>query len=114
MLLDIKMPQHFAMDEEYEGIEVLKEIKKLSLEMPVIMVTVFDTDIEKIVDSIKAGAFHYISKPLDPHYLALQVKKALKDRSLDRDVLHLKDVISIREEIEKPIITKRAIINGLV
>jgi DNA-binding NtrC family response regulator len=103
VLLDINMPQHFAMDEEYEGIEVLKEIKKLSPEMPVIMVTVFDTDIEKIVDSIKAGAFHYISKPLDPHYLALQVKKALKERSLERDVLHLKDVISIREEIEKPI-----------
>ncbi len=45
VLLDINMPQHFAMDEEYEGIEVIKEIKKLRTEMPVIMVTVFDTDI---------------------------------------------------------------------
>ncbi len=103
VLLDIKMPQQFAMDEEYEGIEVLKEIKKLRPEMPVIMVTVFGTDIEKIVDSIKAGAFHYISKPLDPNFLALQVVRALKERSLQQDVSHLKDVISIREEIEKPV-----------
>ena len=103
VLLDIKMPQQFAMDEEYEGIEVLKEIKKLRPEIPVIMVTVFSTDIEKIVDSIRAGAFYYIPKPLDPNYLALQVNRALKEISLQRDVLHLKDVISIREEIEKPI-----------
>ena len=103
VLLDIKMPPQFAIDEEYEGIEVLKEIKKLKPEMPVIMVTVFGTDIEKIVDSIKAGAFHYVSKPLDPNYLALQVKRALEERSLQRDVLHLKDVIRIREEIERPL-----------
>ena len=103
VLLDIKMPRQFSMDEEYEGIEVLKEIKKLSSEMPVIMVTVFSTDIEKIVDSIKAGAFHYISKPLDPNYLSLQVNRALKERSLQQDVLHLKNVIRIREEMEEPI-----------
>jgi DNA-binding NtrC family response regulator len=102
VLLDIKMVPQFAMDEEYEGIEVLKEIKKLNPEIPVIMVTVFGTDIEKIVDSIKAGAYHYISKPLDPNYLALQVNKALKERSLQQDVLHFKDIISIREEIGKP------------
>ena len=103
VLLDIKMPPQFAMDEEYEGIEVLKEIKKLNPDIPVIMVTVFGMDIEKIVDSIKAGAFHYISKPLAPDYLALQVKRALKERSLQQDFLHLKNVISVREEIEEPI-----------
>ena len=103
VLLDIKMPQQFALDEDYEGIEVLKEIRKLSPEMPVIMVTVFGTDIEKIVDSIKAGAFHYVSKPLDPSYLALQVNRALKERSLSRDVSHLKEVINIREEMEVPV-----------
>ncbi len=103
VLLDIKMPQQFALDEDYEGIEVLKEIKKLSPEIPVIMVTVFDTDIEKIVGSIKAGAFHYVPKPLDPNYLALQVKRALKGRSLSRDVSHLKEVINLREEMERPV-----------
>ncbi|MCK5010059.1 MAG: response regulator, partial [Deltaproteobacteria bacterium] len=103
VLLDIKMPQQFALDEDYEGIEVLKEIKKLNPEIPVIMVTVFDTDIEKIVGSIKAGAFHYVPKPLDPNYLALQVKRALKGRSLSRDVSHLKEVINVREEMERPV-----------
>ena len=80
VLLDIKMPAHFALDEEYEGIEVLKEIKKHHSELPVIMVTVFGTDIDKIIASIKAGAFHYIAKPLDPHFLALQVEKALREQ----------------------------------
>jgi len=68
------------------------------------MVTVFDADIEKIVDSIKAGAFHYISKPLDPYYLAQQVERALREQALRQDILYFKDVINIREELEKPIV----------
>jgi two-component system NtrC family response regulator len=103
VLLDIKMPPQFALDEEYEGIEVLKEIKKHHAELPVIMVTVFSTDIEKIIASIKAGAFHYIAKPLDPHFLALQVEKALREQSLTQDISYLHSVINIREELEKPV-----------
>ena len=103
VLLDIKMPHYFAIDDEYEGIEVLREIKKQNSDIPVIMVTVFTTDTEKIVDSIKAGAFHYIPKPIDPHYLALQVTRALKEGLLQRDISHLKDVINIREEIDQPL-----------
>ena len=103
VLLDIKMPPQFALDEEYEGIEVLKEIKKYHPELPVIMVTVFGTDIDKIVACIKAGAFHYIAKPLDPHFLALQVEKALREQSLTQDISYLHSVINIREELEKPV-----------
>jgi len=103
VLLDIKMPPQFALDEEYEGIAVLKEIRKHHAELPVIMVTVFGTDIEKIIASIKAGAFHYIAKPLDPHFLALQVEKALREQSLTQDISYLHGVISIREELEKPV-----------
>ncbi len=103
VLLDIKMPKHFAIDDDYEGIEVLKEIRKSNPELPVIMVTVFDTDIEKIVDAIKAGAFHYIAKPIDPHYLSLQVERALREHTLKQDINYLKGVITIREELEKPV-----------
>jgi len=104
VLLDIKMPAHFALDEDYEGIEVLKEIKKLNPALPVIMVTVFDTDIEKIVSSIKAGAHQYIAKPIDPHYLALQVERTLREQSLQRDLTYLKDIITIRDAIEQPMV----------
>lgn len=103
VLLDIKMPPHFALDEEYEGIEVLKEIKRHHATLPVIMVTVFGTDSEKIIASIKAGAFHYIAKPLDPQYLALQVENALKEQTLKQDISYLQGVISIRDELEKPV-----------
>jgi DNA-binding NtrC family response regulator len=70
ILLDYQMPQ-------MSGIEVLREIRKTSEDLPVIMITAYGT-IERAVETIKAGADEFITKPFDPDHLALVVNKALE------------------------------------
>jgi CheY-like chemotaxis protein len=61
VLLDIMMP---GMD----GIETLKEIKKIDPDLPVIMVTgVMDEEIAR--NAVRAGAYDYVTKPIDFDYL---------------------------------------------
>ncbi len=61
VLLDIMMPG-------MGGIETLKEIKKIDPSIGVIMVTaVIDEDLAK--RALEIGAFEYITKPINLHYL---------------------------------------------
>ena len=65
VLLDIMMP-------EMDGIETLKRIKKFDPDIPVAMVTaVWDNDEAK--KAFDAGAYEYITKPIDTEYLKLAV-----------------------------------------
>ncbi len=65
VLLDIMMP-------EMNGIETLKGIKALEPSIPVAMVTaVWDEDEAR--KAIEAGAYEYITKPIDMEHLKLAV-----------------------------------------
>ncbi len=55
VITDVKMPK-------MSGLEVLKEIKKVSPHTPVIMVTAYGT-IQNAVEAMKEGASDYILKP---------------------------------------------------
>lgn len=65
VLLDIALPGK-------NGIEVLKEIKKIDPDANVIMITAY-RDAEKVVEAFRLGAYDCIFKPFDFDYL----KKAL-------------------------------------
>ena len=70
VLLDIKMPPG------KDGIEVLREIKQMNPDVPVIMISghgTFDTAVE----ATKLGAFDYLSKPLDRDKLLITLRNAL-------------------------------------
>jgi len=61
VLLDVRMP---GMD----GIEVLRAIKKIRKDIPVVMITAYP-DEEKAKEATKEGAYDYIIKPFDLFYL---------------------------------------------
>jgi len=58
------------------GLELLKEIKKLSPPVPVVFITAFAT-IESAVEAMRAGAVDYIPKPFDEERIHLTIERAL-------------------------------------
>ena len=65
VLLDIMMP-------EMDGIETLKRIKAFDPDIPVTMVTAV-WDEKESTRAFRAGAYEYITKPVDMEYLKLAV-----------------------------------------
>ena len=65
VLLDIMMP-------DMDGMETLERIKALEPEIPVAMVTGI-SDPEEAKRALEAGAYEYITKPIDINYLKLAV-----------------------------------------
>lgn len=80
VITDLKMP---GMD----GIEVLKAIKILQPDVPVIIITGYST-VNTAVDAMKSGAFDYISKPFTPDQIIEMVDKALEQRALQKQRAH--------------------------
>ena len=98
VLCDIKMP---GMD----GIEVLDKIKANYADTAVIMISGHG-DLETAVDSMKKGAYDYISKPPDLNRLLSTVRNALDRTDLVRENRSLKKKISKNFEMvgeSKPI-----------
>ncbi len=62
LLLDIAMPG-------LDGIETLKEIKKLSADIKVVMVTSLDTQ-EMMIEALRNGAENYVTKPYQAEKIA--------------------------------------------
>ena len=81
VLLDLTMPQ-------MNGIEVLKHIRQLKPDLPVIMLT--GTSMVKFaVEAMKAGATDYLTKPFDPEELLLVIGNVLSKSSLEKEVHRL-------------------------
>jgi len=74
VITDLKMP---GMD----GIEVLKTIKILQPEVPVIIITGYST-VDTAVDAMKNGAFDYIAKPFASSLIIEKVQKAVAHKAL--------------------------------
>lgn len=69
VLLDIKMPKK-------SGLDTLKEIKSFNKQIPVIIVTGYQS-VETAAEAIKAGAANYIVKPLDKRLVLETIEKIL-------------------------------------
>ncbi len=78
---DVKMPR-------MDGIALLKELKK-NHNIPTVIVTAFGT-IENAVDAMKAGAYDYISKPINLHDLEMKIKRALEYSNIKHENAALK------------------------
>lgn len=86
ILCDIKMPK-------MDGIEVLEAIKKIKPEIPVVMISGHG-DLDTAVQTMRMGAFDYISKPPDLNRLLNTVRIALDNKSLVVENKRLRKKIS--------------------
>jgi DNA-binding NtrC family response regulator len=86
VLLDIKMP---GMD----GMELQQRLNEVDASVTVIFITAHAT-VETAVQALKAGAFDYVTKPVDPDHLSHVVQNALKQRQLLRQNERLQQQIS--------------------
>src|SRR5882672_1031908 len=87
VLLDLQLP-------DAEGLQMLDQLKTERPETQVIILTAHDT-LNNAIESIKRGAFHFISKPYAPEELLSLVEQALEKRSL------LQETQALREKAEQ-------------
>lgn len=64
--------------EDTDGKDLLLQIKAISYEVPVIIITGY-SDIKVAVEVIKYGAYDYITKPLFPQEILITINKAISD-----------------------------------
>lgn len=83
---------------DIDGIEVLSAIRKISEETPVIVVTAYGS-IPSSVKALKAGAYDYITKPLNLDDLQMKVTHAAEAQRLKDRVAQLQEAISKRFSI---------------
>jgi DNA-binding NtrC family response regulator len=83
VLLDLGLP-------DADGLDVLKELKGELPQMPVIILTANDS-LSNAVESIKQGAFHFISKPYAVEELLSLITRAIEQRQLQREAETLRE-----------------------
>lgn len=87
IISDIQMP-------EMDGFELVERMKRLSPEIPILLVTAFGS-IESAIEATRKGAFDYLVKPFQLNEFALRVDRAVGLRLLKRENQ------ALREEVKK-------------
>lgn len=91
VLCDIKMPK-------MDGVEVLEAVKKIKPEVPIVMISGHG-DLDTAVNTMRLGAFDYISKPPDLNRLLNTVRNALDRKELVVENKKLKKKVSKKYEM---------------
>jgi DNA-binding NtrC family response regulator len=91
VLCDIKMPK-------MDGVEVLEAIKKIKPEIPMVMISGHG-DLDTAVNTMRLGAFDYISKPPDLNRLLNTIRNALDRKQLVVENKRLKRKVSKQYEM---------------
>lgn len=91
ILCDIKMPK-------MDGVEVLEAVNKLKPEIPMVMISGHG-DLDTAVQTMRLGAFDYISKPPDLNRLLNAVRNALDRKELVVENTRLKKKVGKNYEM---------------
>jgi len=91
VLCDIKMPK-------MDGVELLQAVKKIKPEIPIVMISGHG-DMETAIQTMRLGAFDYISKPPDLNRLLNTVRNALDKKQLVVENKILKKIVNKNYEM---------------
>jgi two-component system response regulator HydG len=89
ILLDLVMP-------DLDGLETLKKIKAVDSDCEVIIITGYGS-IPTAVEAMKAGAFHFLSKPFSPDDLRTVLTRALDKRRLNLENIYLRQELTSKD-----------------
>lgn len=86
LLMDVRMAG-------ISGIEALKEIKAYNPAIPILIMTAY-SNVESAVEAIKAGAYDYLTKPLDFDELRLTLERVLDHAALRHENRALRETLA--------------------
>lgn len=92
-----------------KGMELLLELKKISPQTKIIVITAFAT-IDSAIDAIKKGASEYISKPFDVEELLTIIRRVIEEAKFEKNLSHM-NVDQVLGSLSNP--TRRQIIKFL-
>jgi two-component system, NtrC family, response regulator PilR len=92
IISDIKMPG-------ISGIDLLKKLKVIKPEIPVIMITAF-ASANDAVEAMKLGAEDYITKPFNLDELKIIIEKSLYKKNIETENVRLKSQLTDKEKFE--------------
>jgi len=90
--LDLKMPG-------ISGMDVLREIKKMKLDVPVIIITAFGT-LTNAHEAIRFGAVDFISKPYNATDILSIVRRTVEQKRYNAKMKSLMETIQGSENLE--------------
>lgn len=79
---------------EVSGVDILRAARQYQADTAVILITGFPT-VENAVQVLKEGAYDYITKPFQLDELGKVVQRALEQQRLAREVVSLRDTVSL-------------------
>ena len=88
VVTDLRMPS-------VDGLEVLAASRRLDADRPVIVMTAFSA-IDTAVESIRRGAYHYLTKPFKQDELAIFLARALEEVRVRHEASALKTALRAR------------------
>jgi two-component system response regulator HydG len=88
LVTDLRMPK-------VDGLDLVAQSRRLAPERPVIVMTAYSA-IDTAVESIRQGAYHYLTKPFKVEELVLFLRRALEESQVRREAAALKQTLRDR------------------
>jgi two-component system response regulator HydG len=77
---------------EMSGLEVCQRIRAINPQLPVIVVTGLGS-MDAAISAMRAGAYDFITKPIDPKLLAISVSRAMQHKRVHAEVKRLREAV---------------------